>query len=188
MIDLRGFASFLLFGLPIFSAEAVISHQSVISTEGRIFTDEWSRQALSWPYSRASMRFQGSSYVSAVLENSGFETSKPHAHLSFAAGSVKEYQASLQDGLLKLTVTGLDTSRPTVAVLTKLSESDEGEALLYRFEIDTGGRWGLHSKVSWPVTGLQSQYVSRCAYAAFLYLCHLSPQSGVSRSLVTPLG
>ena len=122
------------------AAPAKSSSASSLSTEGRLYTDEWSRTALSWPNSRASVHFQGSSWVTAVLEDSGFDTHNPPAVIAFAAGITKDYEIKHEEGLLKLTLRGLDPTRAWMAVITKINESDDGEALLLRFEVEGHGR------------------------------------------------
>ena len=122
------------------AAAGPISDPRAVAFEGRVFKDEYSRFALSWPFSRASVRFKGSTRVSALLEDSGFDTVRPSSTISFSAGQTKRYKVTREEGLLKLTLEGLDPDVATAAVLTKLSESDDGEVLLYQFEIDNQGR------------------------------------------------
>ena len=103
-----------------------LSDPSAIYFEGRVFTDEYARHALSWPYSRAGVLLRGSTRVTAVLEDSGFDTTNPHSTVSFSAGSTKDFKVTREDGLLKLTLAGLDPDIAVAALLTKLSESDDG--------------------------------------------------------------
>lgn len=137
----------LLLGVHVFcvtasasAASVKLSSASSISTEGRVYTDEWSRKSLSWPYSRAGVRFQGSSWVTVVLEDSGFDTYNLPAAVAFVAGTTKDYETKHEEGMLKLTLRGLDPTRAWMAVITKINESDDGEVLLLRFEVDVHGR------------------------------------------------
>lgn len=152
MCSSRVLRVFLVIHFTASTAAALTKSSSAtsVSTEGRLYTDEWSRTALSWPNSRAGVRFQGSSWVTAVLEDSGFDTHNLPAAIAFVAGATKDYEAKHEEGLVKLTLRGLDRTREWTAVITKINESDDGEVLLLRFEVDMHGRSDcLHGISAW---------------------------------------
>ena len=171
------------------AASSKSASASSISTEGRLYTDEYSRTALSWPYSRASVHFKGSSHVTAVLQDSGFDTHNLPAAVSFSAETVRDFEATREEGLLKLTLRGLDPTRSSRGVITKLDESDDGEILLLQFEIDMHGRSGhLHWCCTPPHMDVMAEAQARGGLAAFWKRCPLWPQIGSLKSLGIQLG
>ena len=111
--------------------------------------------------------------MTAVLQDSGFDTHNLPAAVSFSAGTtVRDYEATREEGLLKLTLRGLDRTRALTGVLTKLDESDDGEVLLFRFEIDMHGRSGhLHCCCILPHMDVMAEAQLWDGLAAFWKRC-----------------